>query len=59
MAKGNNSRLGSADARGTVHGTAAHRGDLQFRAGLYGLTSRHDHHPLGLHPSDVVTLHVG
>ncbi|MEV7130026.1 hypothetical protein [Streptomyces sp. NPDC093260] len=46
------------EARVTAHGSAAHRGDLQFRAVLYGLTSKHDHHPRRLHASDVVTVHV-
>lgn len=47
-----------ADARVTAHGTAARRGDLEFRAVLYGLTSAHDQHPVRLHASDVVTVHV-
>ncbi|MFE9455163.1 hypothetical protein [Streptomyces sp. NPDC006739] len=46
------------DARLTAHGSAAHRGDLQFRAVLYGLTSKHDHHPVRLHASNTVTVHV-
>ncbi|MFB7504816.1 hypothetical protein [Streptomyces broussonetiae] len=46
------------DARVTAHGKAAHRGNLEFRAVLYGLTSKHDHHPVRLHASDVVTVHV-
>ncbi|MGW7003664.1 hypothetical protein ACWGCW_12745 [Streptomyces sp. NPDC054933] len=46
------------DARVTAHGTAAHRGNLEFRAVLYGLTSTHDQHPVRLHASDVVTVHV-
>ncbi|WP_369386257.1 hypothetical protein AB5J72_00480 [Streptomyces sp. CG1] len=47
-----------ADARVTAHDRVAHRGDLEFRAVLYGLTSRHEHHPVRLHASDVVTLHA-
>ncbi|MDF2260454.1 hypothetical protein [Streptantibioticus ferralitis] len=47
-----------ADARVTARGKAAHRGNLEFRAVLYGLTSTHDHHPVRLHASDVVTVHV-
>ncbi|MGW4566847.1 hypothetical protein ACWEN3_32095 [Streptomyces sp. NPDC004561] len=50
--------VAKGDARVTAHGKAAHRGDLKFRAVLYGLTSRHDHHPVRLHTSDVVTVHV-
>ncbi|MFG2833115.1 hypothetical protein ACGFWI_37685 [Streptomyces sp. NPDC048434] len=46
------------DARVTAHGTSARRGNLQFRAVLYGLTSTHDHHPVRLNASDVVTVHV-
>ncbi|MEU8587387.1 hypothetical protein AB0C59_10340 [Streptomyces sp. NPDC048664] len=46
------------DARVTAHGTSARRGDLKFRAVLYGLTSRHDRSPVRLHASDVVTVHV-
>lgn len=46
------------DAQVTAHGTSARRGDLQFRAVLYGLTSPHDQHPVRLHASDVVTVHV-
>ncbi|MEU3989780.1 hypothetical protein AB0F24_15635 [Streptomyces platensis] len=46
------------DARLTAHGTSARRGDLQFRAVLYGLTSPHDQNPVRLHASDVVTVHV-
>ncbi|MFE2159967.1 hypothetical protein ACFW9M_19395 [Streptomyces lydicus] len=46
------------DARVTAHGTSARRGDLKFRAVLYGLTSPHDHNPVRLHASDVVTVHV-
>ncbi|TWV32855.1 hypothetical protein FRZ03_32395 [Streptomyces misionensis] len=46
------------EARVTAHGSAAHRGDLQFRAVLYGLTSKHDHHPVRLHASEVVTVRV-
>ncbi|MEU6555189.1 hypothetical protein ABZ915_33650 [Streptomyces sp. NPDC046915] len=46
------------DARVTAQGTAARRGDLEFRAVLYGLTSRNDQHPVRLHASDVATVHV-
>ncbi|MFE9610797.1 hypothetical protein [Streptomyces sp. NPDC006012] len=46
------------DARVTAKGTAAAPGDLKFRAVLYGLTSKHDQHPVRLHASDVVTVHV-
>ncbi|MFE9455148.1 hypothetical protein [Streptomyces sp. NPDC006739] len=46
------------DARVTARGLAAHRGDLQFRAVLYGLTSKHDQHPVVLHACNVVTVHV-
>ncbi|MFJ2270673.1 hypothetical protein ACIOHO_30750 [Streptomyces sp. NPDC087849] len=46
------------DARVTAHGTSARRGDLRFRAVLYGLTSTHDQNPVRLHASDVVTVHV-
>ncbi|MFB7600369.1 hypothetical protein [Streptomyces sp. NPDC056160] len=46
------------DARVSAHGTSARRGDLKFRAVLYGLTSKHDQHPVRLHASDVVTVHV-
>ncbi|MFI6475384.1 hypothetical protein ACIBL5_34710 [Streptomyces sp. NPDC050516] len=46
------------DARVTAQGTSARRGNLQFRAVLYGLTSTHDQKPVRLHASDVVTVHV-
>ncbi|WP_269855993.1 hypothetical protein [Streptomyces sp. RPT161] len=46
------------DARVSTHGTSARRGDLKFRAVLYGLTSKHDHRPVRLHASEVVTVHV-
>ncbi|MCM2424109.1 hypothetical protein [Streptomyces sp. RKAG293] len=46
------------DARVTARGTSARRGDLRFRAVLYGLTSTHDRKPVRLHASDVVTVHV-
>ncbi|WP_344579317.1 hypothetical protein [Streptomyces lunalinharesii] len=46
------------DAQATAQGTSARRGNLQFRAVLYGLTSAHDQHPVRLHGSDVVTVHV-
>ncbi|AOP48006.1 hypothetical protein [Streptomyces lydicus] len=48
----------AGDAKVTAHGTSARRGNLKFRAVLYGLTSRHDHKPVRLHTSDVVTVHV-
>ncbi|QKW25064.1 hypothetical protein HUT11_02190 [Streptomyces seoulensis] len=46
------------DAKVTAKGTSARRGDLRFRAVLYGLTSKHDQKPVRLHASDVVTVHV-
>ncbi|MFG2720172.1 hypothetical protein ACGFW5_18040 [Streptomyces sp. NPDC048416] len=46
------------DAKVTAQGTSARRGDLRFRAVLYGLTSKHDQKPVRLHTSDVVTVHV-
>ncbi|MFZ4233790.1 hypothetical protein ACOZGD_01200 [Streptomyces murinus] len=46
-----------ADARLTTHGSAAHRGDLQLRAVLYGLKNKHDH-PVHLHTSGVATVHI-
>ena len=48
----------TGDARVTAAGASARRGDLRFRAVLYGLTSRHDQKPVRLHASDVVTVHV-
>lgn len=46
------------EARVTAQGTSARRGNLKFRAVLYGLTSKHDRKPVRLHASDVVTVHV-
>ncbi|MFF3978100.1 hypothetical protein [Streptomyces sp. NPDC001828] len=46
------------DAQVTAQGTSARRGDLRFRAVLYGLTSKHDQKPVRLHASDVVTVRV-
>ncbi|MFE2373826.1 hypothetical protein [Streptomyces sp. NPDC059398] len=46
------------DARVTAHGTSARRGNLKFRAVLYGLTSKHAKKPVRLHASDVVTVNV-
>ncbi|MFQ6143714.1 hypothetical protein ACLMNJ_11630 [Streptomyces seoulensis] len=46
------------DAKVTAKGASARRGDLRFRAVLYGLTSKHDQKPVRLHASDVVTVHV-
>ncbi|MER8089890.1 hypothetical protein ABTZ57_33520 [Streptomyces sp. NPDC094048] len=46
------------EARVTARGTSARRGDLGFRAVLYGLTGPHDQNPVRLHASDVVTVHV-
>ncbi|MFB7136280.1 hypothetical protein ACFCZY_32415 [Streptomyces sp. NPDC056237] len=46
------------EARVTAHGTSARRGNLEFRAVLYGLTSPHDQKPVRLQASDVVTVHV-
>ncbi|MEW2295609.1 hypothetical protein ABZ719_23365 [Streptomyces sp. NPDC006743] len=54
----NCSAVHDGDVRVTAHGTSARRGDLKFRAVLYGLTSKHDQHPKRLHASDVVTVHV-
>lgn len=48
----------NGEARVTGQGTSARRGDLKFRAVLYGLTSPHDQHPVRLHASDVVTVQV-
>ncbi|MGM9465137.1 hypothetical protein [Streptomyces murinus] len=48
----------TGDARLATHGSAAHRGDLQFRAVLYGLKNKHDHHPVRLHTSSVATVHI-
>ncbi len=50
--------MAEGDARVTAHGTSARRGDLQFRAVLYGLNGPHDQKPVRLHASDVVTVHV-
>jgi hypothetical protein len=47
-----------SDARATAHGTSAKRGNLEFRAVMYGLTSPHDRHPVRLRTSDVATVHV-
>ncbi|MFJ2738227.1 hypothetical protein ACIO3O_01015 [Streptomyces sp. NPDC087440] len=52
------SPIARGDVRVTATGTSARRGDLRFRAVLYGLTSRHDQHPVRLHASNVVTVHV-
>ena len=46
------------DTRVVAHGTSAGRGTLRFRAVLYGLTSKNDRHPVRLHTSDVVSVHV-
>ncbi|MFJ5289113.1 MULTISPECIES: hypothetical protein [unclassified Streptomyces] len=46
------------EAHVTADGTSARRGDLRFRAVLYGLTSKHDRKPVRLHTSDVVTVRV-
>lgn len=46
------------DARVTAQGRSARRGNLKFRAVLYGLTSPHDQNPVRLQASDVVTVHV-
>lgn len=46
------------DARVTAEGTSARHGNLRFRAVLYGLTSRHDQHPVRLAASEVVTVRV-
>jgi hypothetical protein len=52
------SAVSGGDARVSMHGTAARRGDLEFRAVLYGLTGRNDRHPVRLHASAVVTVRV-
>ncbi|WP_433858837.1 hypothetical protein [Streptomyces kronopolitis] len=54
----NCSAVVDGEAQVTANGTSARRGDLQFRAVLYGLTSKHDQKPVRLHASDVVTVHV-
>ncbi|MFC9227834.1 hypothetical protein ACFTZI_02525 [Streptomyces decoyicus] len=54
----NCSAVVEGDVRVTAQGTSARRGDLKFRAVLYGLTSPHDQKPVRLHASDVVTVHV-
>ncbi|MFK0182429.1 hypothetical protein ACIQVR_41475 [Streptomyces xanthochromogenes] len=46
------------DAKVTGAGASARRGDLRFRAVLYGLTSKHDQKPVHQHTSAVVTVHV-
>ncbi|MBY8887097.1 hypothetical protein K7472_19920 [Streptomyces sp. PTM05] len=46
------------DAHVTAHGTSARRGNLEFRAVLYGLRNAHDQHPVHLHTSNVVTVRV-
>ncbi|MEV0845678.1 hypothetical protein AB0J21_07285 [Streptomyces sp. NPDC049954] len=46
------------DARVTAQGTSARRGNLRFRAVLYGLTSKHDQKPVRLAASEVVTVRV-
>ncbi|MFC9228836.1 hypothetical protein ACFTZI_07675, partial [Streptomyces decoyicus] len=47
----NCSAVVEGDAQVTAHGTSARRGDLKFRAVLYGLTSPHDQKPVRLHAS--------
>ncbi|PWI41293.1 hypothetical protein [Streptomyces sp. ICBB 8177] len=47
------------EARVTAHGTSARRGNLEFRAVLYGLKNAHDPHPVRLHTSSVATVRVG
>ncbi|WP_432145630.1 hypothetical protein [Streptomyces sp. bgisy084] len=54
----NCSAVVEGDARVTTQGTSARRGNLEFRAVLYGLTSSHDQNPVRLHASDVVTVQV-
>jgi hypothetical protein len=46
------------NTRVTARGTAARSGDLRFRAVLYGLTGRRDHHRVRLHTSAVMTVRV-
>ncbi|WP_345261826.1 hypothetical protein [Streptomyces hundungensis] len=48
----------AGDAKVTAAGASARRGDLRFRAVLYGLTSKHDPKPVHQHTSAVVTVHV-
>lgn len=50
--------MSGGDARVSMRGTAARRGDLAFRAVLYGLNGRNDRHPVRLHVSAVVTVRV-
>ncbi|MET9144629.1 hypothetical protein [Streptomyces sp. NPDC004042] len=52
------SRDAGAAARATARVKAAHRGGLQFRAVMYGLTSAHDKHPVRWRTSDVATVQV-
>ncbi|MCS0603569.1 hypothetical protein NX794_20465 [Streptomyces sp. LP11] len=54
----NCSAVRKGNAKVTAQGTSARRGNLEFRAVLYGLTSAHDRNPARLHTSDVVTVHV-
>lgn len=54
----NCSAVVEGEARVTAHGTSARRGNLEFRAVLYGLTGPHDQNPVRLHASDVVTVQV-
>ncbi|MGW9080420.1 hypothetical protein [Streptomyces kronopolitis] len=54
----NCSAVVKGDAQVTANGTSARRGDLRFRAVLYGLTSKNDQKPVRLHASDVVTVRV-
>lgn len=47
-----------ADARATAHVKAAHRGVLEYRAIVYGLTSPNDRHPVRERTSGPATVHV-
>ncbi|MFE1774248.1 hypothetical protein [Streptomyces sp. NPDC059008] len=46
------------DAQAAAHVKAVHRGVLQYRAVLYGLTSPNDGHPVRERASDLATVDV-
>ncbi|MEU9118927.1 hypothetical protein AB0C96_03535 [Streptomyces sp. NPDC048506] len=46
------------DAQATAHVKATHRGALQYRAVVYGLTSPNDRHPVRERTSGVATVDV-
>ncbi|MFD8544582.1 hypothetical protein [Streptomyces sp. NPDC059649] len=46
------------EARATAHVKAAHRGVLEYRAVVYGLTSPNDRHPVRERTSGPATVHV-